>query len=109
MSDNEEIVCASQDRCMVKELPRSTAHTCPGCGYSIHALRGHLHKEEDIQFKRTCFHCYKKFGHTLMDPDDATALQQLQQDEERRHHDSSNQGQEDGIVLELGCACKYHG
>ena len=32
-----------------------------------------------------------------MDPDDATALQQLQQDEERRH--DSNQGQEKGIVV----------
>jgi len=66
-----------------------------------------LHEEGDIQFKTTCFHCYEKFGHALMDPDNATALQQLQQDEERRH-DSSNQGQEDGIVV-LGCACKYHG
>ena len=109
MSDNEELVSASQKKCMVKELPRSTAHkSCPGCGYSIYALCGHLHEEGDIQFKTTCFHCYEKFGHALMDPDDATALQQLQQDEERRHHDSSNQGQEDGIVV-LGCACKYHG
>ena len=32
-----------------------------------------------------------------MDPDDATALQQLQQDGERR--DDSNQGQEEGIVV----------
>ena len=34
-----------------------------------------------------------------MDPDDATALQQLQQDEERRH--DSNQGQEEGGIVEL--------
>jgi hypothetical protein len=60
-----------------------------------------LHEEEDIQFKTTCFHCYENFSRALMDPDDATALQQLQQD-------SSNQGQEDGIIV-LGCACKYHG
>ena len=34
-----------------------------------------------------------------MDPDDATGLQQLQQNEERRH--DSNQGQEEGIVAVL--------
>ena len=96
MSDNEEIVCASQKRCMVKELRRSTAHNCPGCGYSIQALCGHLHEEADIQFKTTYIHCYEKFGCALMNPDDATALQQRQQDEERRH--DSNQGQEEGIV-----------
>ena len=75
MSDNEEIVCASQERCKVKELPRSTAHKCPGSGYSIHALCDHLQEDADIQFKTTCFHCYEKFGHALMDPDDAAALQ----------------------------------
>ena len=84
---------------MVKELPRSTAHNCPGGGYSIQALCG-------LQFKTTCFHCYEKFGRALMDPDDATALQQLQQDEERRH--DSNQGQEEGIASRTW-ACKYHG
>jgi hypothetical protein len=92
MSDNEEIVFASQEGCMVKELPRSTAHNwCPGCGYSIHALCGHLHEEAVIQFKTTCFHCYEKFGHALMNQDAATALQQQKQDEERRY--DSNQGQ----------------
>ena len=47
-----------------------------------------MHEEADIQF-----------GRALMDPDDATALQQLQQDEERRH--DSNQGQEEGGIVEL--------
>ena len=97
MSENEEMVCASQERCMVKELPRSSAHNCPGCGYNIHALCGHLHEEADIQFKTTYIHCYEKFGCALMNPDDATALQQRQQDEERRH--DSNQGQEEGMVV----------
>jgi len=64
-------------------------------------------KKEIFSSKHASIVCYEKIGHALMDPDDATALQQLQQDEERRH-DSSNQGQEDGIVV-LGCACKYHG
>jgi len=42
-----------------------------------------LHEKADIQVKTACFHCYENLVQALMDPDDATALQQVQQDEER--------------------------
>ena len=74
MNDShEEINCASRERCVVKELPRSTAHMCPGCGISIHALCGHLNKDASIQYKTTCFLCYEKYGMALRDPAEAQA------------------------------------
>jgi hypothetical protein len=71
---NEEVHCASQERCVVKELPRSTAHMCPGCGLSIHALCGHLKKDASIQYITTCFFCYEKYGKALRDPSETHAI-----------------------------------
>ena len=68
--DYNEIVCASKARCIVPECPRATAHNCPCCGYSIHAICGHLNEDASIQFKTTCFICFEKFGRSLKDPDD---------------------------------------
>ena len=70
----QELHCASQERCVVKELPRSTAHMCPGCGLSIHALCGHLNKDASIQYKTTCFFCYEKYGMALRDPAEAQTI-----------------------------------
>ena len=53
---------------MAKDLPQSTAHNCPGCGLSIHALCGHLHDDASIYYKTTCFFCYEKYGGALKNP-----------------------------------------
>jgi hypothetical protein len=73
-NSNEEVHCASRERCVVKELPRSTAHMCPGCGLSIHALCGHLNKDASIQYTTTCFFCYEKYGKALRDPSETHAI-----------------------------------
>jgi hypothetical protein len=74
MTVNEDIICASQDQCVVPGLPRASAHNLPGCGHSIHALCGHLNDDASIRFKTTCFHCYEKFGKALKDPEEAASL-----------------------------------